>query len=202
MTTFTISSDNNITAFPTPDHAEAAIGTGAQPFTSQKDLAKLAAEWSMGRLVEVWNGFAGVVPFDGLKPVKKFTDRKTAVARIWQAIQKLAPAAEQGAQDAPEAAAATQEASPKEKAPKTKKGANVAKPKPAKKSATAEPRTGTKKAKVLDLIRRDKGATNEEIQKATGWQPHTVRGFLSIAGKSLKIETIERENGARAYHVK
>jgi hypothetical protein len=30
-----------------------------------------------------------VAPFGDLKPVKKFTDRKTAVTRIWQAIQKL-----------------------------------------------------------------------------------------------------------------
>jgi hypothetical protein len=44
----TISSDNNITAFPTPDHAEAAIGAGAQLFTSQEELAKLAAEWATG----------------------------------------------------------------------------------------------------------------------------------------------------------
>jgi hypothetical protein len=32
-----------------------------------------------------------VVPFDSLKPVKKFTDRKTAVTRIWKAIQALTP---------------------------------------------------------------------------------------------------------------
>jgi hypothetical protein len=42
MKTFTIDNDNNITAFPTPDHAEAAVGAGAQPFTSQKQLAELA----------------------------------------------------------------------------------------------------------------------------------------------------------------
>src|ERR1019366_7022570 len=67
--TFTIDSDNNITAFPTPDHAEAAIGAGAQAFTSQKDLAKLAAEWPISRLVETWNSFAGAPPFGDLKPV-------------------------------------------------------------------------------------------------------------------------------------
>jgi SpoVK/Ycf46/Vps4 family AAA+-type ATPase len=36
--------DNNITAFPTPDHAEAAVGTGSQPFTSQKQLTELASD--------------------------------------------------------------------------------------------------------------------------------------------------------------
>ena len=200
MTAFTIDADNNITAYAAPEQAQEALALGAQIFTSQKDLAKLAADWPTSRLVETWNGFAGMPGFDDLKPVKKFTDRLTATSRIWRAIQKLAPAGPQGAQDAPEAADATTEASPKKNAPKTKKGANVARAKRSKKATTAGPRPGTKKAKVLDLIRRDKGATNEELQKATGWQPHTVRGFLSIAGKSLKIETIERDNGARAYH--
>jgi hypothetical protein len=47
MKTFTIDNDNNITAFPTPDHAEAAIGAGTQPFTSQKQLAELTAAWQV-----------------------------------------------------------------------------------------------------------------------------------------------------------
>jgi hypothetical protein len=45
MKTFTIDNDNNITAFPTPDHAEAAVGTGSQPFTSQKQLTELSSAW-------------------------------------------------------------------------------------------------------------------------------------------------------------
>jgi hypothetical protein len=51
-------------------------------FISQKEVAKLTAEWPVGRFVDIWNGFAGVAPFGELKPVKKFTDRKVAVARI------------------------------------------------------------------------------------------------------------------------
>ena len=58
-------------------------------FGSQKELAKLSAEWPVSRFIEIWNGFAGVAPFGELKPVKKFTDRKVAVSRIWQAIQRL-----------------------------------------------------------------------------------------------------------------
>ena len=45
----------------------------------------------MSRLIEVWNSFAGVAPFNNLKPVKKFPDRKAAVARIWEAVQRLVP---------------------------------------------------------------------------------------------------------------
>src|ERR1700730_10493709 len=39
-----------------------------------------------------------------------------------------------------------------------------------------------KKAEVIAMMKRAKGATLPEIMKATGWQPHTVRGFVSILG--------------------
>src|SRR5262249_2227479 len=54
MTTFTIDSENNIAA-------HAAVPTNmesAQAFATEKELAKLAAEWPGSRLVDVWNSFA------------------------------------------------------------------------------------------------------------------------------------------------
>ena len=87
MATFTIDSDNNITV-----HAELPAGADeSQSFTNQKELAKLTAGWPAHRLAETWNSFAGVAPFDHLKPVRKFTTRKVAVARIWEAVQRLSP---------------------------------------------------------------------------------------------------------------
>ena len=41
--------------------------------------------------------------------------------------------------------------------------------------------------------------------KATGWQPHSVRGFLSGAvgmKMSLKLESTKAEDGERSYSVK
>jgi integrase/recombinase XerD len=74
MATFTIDSDNNITA-----HSKLPSGTDeSQSFSNPKELAKLTADWPATRLVDTWNSFAGVVPFDDLKPVRKFTDRKAA----------------------------------------------------------------------------------------------------------------------------
>jgi Protein of unknown function (DUF3489) len=39
-----------------------------------------------------------------------------------------------------------------------------------------------KKAEVIALMKRTKGATMAEIMAATKWQAHTVRGFVSILG--------------------
>jgi len=87
MATFTIDSENNIVAHPvTP-----AGSDESQSFSTANELAKLTAQWPVSRLLETWNSFAGVAPLDDLKPVKKFTDRKAAVARIWKAVERLSP---------------------------------------------------------------------------------------------------------------
>lgn len=86
MTAFAISTFNNIAPFVRPEAAQDTLTFGATAFISQKDLMKLTAGRSTGRLVEFWNRFSGVALFGGLKPVKKFTDRKTALGRIWHAV--------------------------------------------------------------------------------------------------------------------
>ena len=107
MTTFAIATDNNITAFTAAEQ----VPEGQDRFATEKEFAKLSADWPLNRFPEVWNAFAGVVPFDSLKPVKKFTDRKTAVSRIWKAIQALTPApAPQAAPVAPKKTKAAKDA--------------------------------------------------------------------------------------------
>ncbi|MCW5982439.1 MAG: DUF3489 domain-containing protein [Bryobacteraceae bacterium] len=198
---FTIDNENMILAGASAEEAQMA---GVEAFATQKELAKLAANWPASRLVETWNGFAGAVPFDDLKPVKKFTDRKTAVARIWSAIQRLnAHVAPQASQDEPAEAPATTEATPEEKAPKTPKASKKAKPKK-EAAAPKTAREGSKTTAVLDLIRRPDGATLSEIMAATGWQKHSVRGFISGAvGKKmgLTVESSRREDGERVYRL-
>ncbi len=181
MTTFAITTDNNITAFTAAEQ----VPEGQDRFATEKEFAKLSSDWPISRFAEVWNGFAGVVPFDSLKPVKKFTDRKTAVGRIWKAIQALTPTpAPQAAPAAPKKARATKQA--------TAKSATGAK----------GAREGSKKAIVLELIRRTDGASLKEIMDATDWQAHSVRGFISGSlGKKMgiNVESFKRADGERAY---
>jgi hypothetical protein len=66
-------------------------------------------------------------------------------------------------------------------------------------------RNGSKAAKVLDLLKRPHGATLAELMKTTGWQAHSVRGFLSgIVGKKLglTVTSSKAEDGERTYSVK
>jgi hypothetical protein len=84
--TFTITTDNNITVFPAREEAEASNSGETEYFSSEKGFGQLASHWPMSRLVEIWNSLPAVVP------AKRFTDRKKAIARIWRAIQGLAPA--------------------------------------------------------------------------------------------------------------
>lgn len=71
--------------------------------------------------------------------------------------------------------------------------------------AITVPRRGSKTARVLALLKRPQGASLKDLLKATGWQPHSVRGFLSgtVAGKmGLKILSSKTESGERRYSVK
>ncbi len=180
MTTFAIATDNNITAFTAAEQ----VPEGQDRFATEKEFAKLSADWPLTRFPEVWNAFAGVVPFDSLKPVRKFTDRKTAVTRIWKAIQELTPAA------APQAAPV---------APKKAKATKQAKTK----DATPTAREGSKKATILALLRQHNGATLAEIAKATDWQNHTIRAFISLTARKMGLTVKSTNNeGDRCYRIK
>ena len=120
----------------------------------------------------------------------------------------------------PAQATATEKPEPPKKAkvtaPKSRfppaKVKSVHKTTPAKKGAKAahkataatadRVRPGSKTAKVLDLVKRSGGATLKQLMKATGWQAHSVRGFLSgTLGKKmgLKIESSKTNDGERVY---
>jgi hypothetical protein len=93
---------------------------------------------------------------------------------------------------APKKGKSGKKASPAKKAPKSAKKATGA-------------RDGSKAAKVLELLKRPGGATAKELMKATGWQPHSVRGFLSgtVSKKmGLPVTSTKADDGERTYSIK
>jgi hypothetical protein len=99
---------------------------------------------------------------------------------------------------------------PESTAPKPKRERKAKKAKPAKKAVRAKKAASkskaagmNKKAEVIEMMKRAKGATLVEIMKATGWQPHTVRGFVSILGSKggEKIESSKNAAGERTYKI-
>jgi uncharacterized protein DUF3489 len=88
------------------------------------------------------------------------------------------------------------------KTAKAKKPAHPKKSKKAAKPKSAKP--GSKAALVLDLMKRKDGATLAEIAKATGWQNHSIRGFVSghVTKKlGMKVESTKSEAGERTYRI-
>jgi hypothetical protein len=66
------------------------------------------------------------------------------------------------------------------------------------------PRRGSKTAKVLALLKRSGGASLQQLQKVTGWQAHSVRGFLSGTLKKnmgLRIDSAKGDDGERTYRL-
>jgi hypothetical protein len=149
MKAFTIDSENNITVFASLQEIQ-GTEERTETFTNQEELTALADKWPGGRLVEVWNSLPGV------QPVERFTSRRVGIGRIWKAIQHLKPSG--AAQRQPVG---------------LKKGS-------ARKKATSKQRgVNTKTAKIVALLRRPAGASLKTLIQETGWQSHSVRGFIS-----------------------
>ena len=65
---------------------------------------------------------------------------------------------------------------------------------------TAENPTQSKSEIVKRMLSRKTGATAQEIGAATGWQPHSVRAYLTgLRKKGMTIEREERRDGTKAY---
>jgi hypothetical protein len=120
------------------------------------------------------------------------TGAATATATAQPKATKKARVAARRAHVAPKKARSGKKSSPVKKAPKAAKKAGGA-------------RDGSKAAKILDLLKQADGATLKDLMKATGWQAHSVRGFISgTLGKKmgLKVASTKAEDGERSYSIK
>jgi len=142
---FAIHPDNRVDAYAAGEAPE-----GSVLFSSETELAAISASWPAKTLLDMWNRLPDVAA------VSKFTDRKMAVRRIWQALT--------GPTERRRSRVRTQKAA-------RKRGT-------AKATAKTQP-AGTKTERILALLKRPDGATLQAIMTATGWQPHSVRGFIS-----------------------
>jgi hypothetical protein len=147
MKTFVIDPANSVKAYASSEKARQRRD-GARCAT-EKDFASVSKDWPLLRLVAIWNKLPGV------KPVRKFTDRSTALRRLWAAIQVLAPG------------------------------------------------TTTKTDLIIGLLKQPADASLTEIMAATGWQAHSVRGFICTQPKRLgfQVESFKRQ-GERVYSIR
>lgn len=171
MRTFHIDRDDRIRVLESSQDKNAP--EGSIQFRTQEELEELAQKWPASRLVNIWNRMAGA------SPVRKFSSRQIATARIWKAIQDR-PSVTDGARAG------------RKKAP------------PAAKSKRAlDPGQGSKKDEVIALLSAGTEVTMPRLMEVTGWQRHTIRGFLSTLKKkmALKVSSSKNAAGERVYSV-
>jgi hypothetical protein len=84
-----------------------------------------------------------------------------------------------------------------------KTGRPAASKRPTTASAPPAARSSTKHDRVIALLRTPAGATLASLVTATGWQPHSVRGFLAgVVRKKLGLNLVSRiGDKGRAYRV-
>ena len=68
---------------------------------------------------------------------------------------------------------------------------------------TKEAATGSKQARVIAMLQSQAGAPIAAMMNATGWRPHSVRGFLAgVVRKRLKLKlTSTKIAGTRVYQI-
>ena len=84
-----------------------------------------------------------------------------------------------------------------------KSAAGSAKTKPSKAPSPRSAQSTSKHDTLLTLLRQDKGTTLDALVKSSGWQKHSVRGFLAgTVRRKLKLPLVsEKVDGVRAYRI-
>ena len=106
----------------------------------------------------------------------------------------------------PKATEAAANPSKTRRSQRKEKAIRMPSPKKAKRAKLPkDSRKSSKTAKVVALLQRPSGASLPELIRATGWQSHSIRGFLSgTVGKKLglSVASVKDPDGTRRYSVK
>jgi hypothetical protein len=72
----------------------------------------------------------------------------------------------------------------------------------AKKAKVAQPSTGQTKGALIQYMLRGAGATSKELEAATGWAPHSVRGYLgTLRAKGVKVLSVKLPKQPTVYRI-
>jgi len=109
----------------------------------------------------------------GVQRVTRFENRDIAMARLWRT---LLPRDE---------SAATRRSKVRQR-----------------RKALTPPKPGSKADSILSLLQLPEGATLDNLMVATGWQAHSVRGFLSNLKRKRGLKVRSRKHdGQRTYRL-
>ena len=79
-----------------------------------------------------------------------------------------------------------------------------AEPETPKQAKAQRRKRASKQSMLIDMLKRDEGASISQIVEATAWLPHTVRGVISGALKKklgLNVTSAKSETGERVYRI-
>ena len=72
---------------------------------------------------------------------------------------------------------------------------------PPEDTAPVDAKPQTKQALLLEMLKREEGATLAQLVEATNWLPHTTRAALTGLRKKGHIITASKVDGASLYHI-
>jgi hypothetical protein len=162
--------------------------------SSGKQAEKAVKELLARKLIEECPAKLGDVIWRTDEQQRHLTLRVTTGGKKTLAEPKVTAEAAAPSAEPTQSAASRRRKAQRTKAPEAK----------ASNALSSRHKQATKAERILILLRRSQGATITELIKSTGWQAHSIRGFMSATLKSkmkLKLKSDRPEGKERRYRV-